>query len=484
MINLTEDYIKSTTYNENSFANAKKIVSKKQLLNVHITKEKDLIYGECSGSGKSNYKVSIDFVIPETPIFRCSCPSRQLPCKHSTALLYQYFIDNTIFTEGELPEGISSKRQKIEKKIENKKQEQLTPKKVNISSFIKKMTTQIEGIGLVEKFIQECFMVGLASIPISQIKTYKKDLIKELGNYYLPEYSSRVNGILSNLESAKNCNHEVDSERCFEYYDEATNDLAILYDLTKKSKSTLQKYIDEKKIVDKDSADIFTKMGYVWNLDELKNLGFYKENGQLLQLGFYCYDDDIRKNYVDIGFFINIGEDKLYRTKNIRPYKISDRLKADDTIFEITNTPEFYIYPGDINPRIRWKASTTRIITKDDLINVRNSASKDFKIVLKEVKNQLKNTLADKNPACLLFYKELIQLGNDLVIKDNNGEMILLRNCKDIPDTIVALKYTLHKKDTEDNVILGIFEHDLKTNKLIMQPISVITKTDIIRFLG
>ncbi|NUO34795.1 MAG: SWIM zinc finger family protein, partial [Dermatophilaceae bacterium] len=43
-----------------------------------------LVWGKCQGSGKTPYQVSVDLV---GPAFRCSCPSRKLPCKHGLALL-------------------------------------------------------------------------------------------------------------------------------------------------------------------------------------------------------------------------------------------------------------------------------------------------------------------------------------------------------------------------------------------------------------
>lgn len=484
MINLTEEYIKSLAYNESSFANAKKIVAKNQLLNTYITEKEDLIYGECSGSGKNNYKVSVDFVDPSSPVFRCSCPSRQLPCKHSTALLYHYFLNNSKFTKGDTPEDILQKRDKLEKKAEKKKEEDVKPKKVNVSAFIKKMKVQLEGIELVNKFIDECFTVGFASIPVSQIKAYQRDLIKEMSNYYLPEHAARINDILRDLQLAKDCS----KDGCTKCYDDATDKLAILRDLNTKSCDTLNQYIEQKKIADEDGAYIFTKMGYIWKLEELKKLGFYKENVQLLQLGFYCYEDDVRNNYVDTGFFINLGENEIYETMNIRPFKVKDRLKAEDTLVEILNVVELYIYPGDMNPRIRWESSTTRQVTKDDINIIRSSAKEDFKLVLKDVKTQLKNTLADKYPVCLLRYEELIQLGDNLAIIDKNGEIILLDDHKssnsNIPPTTSNINFVLEKQDLKDNIILGMFEHDLYTGKLILQPISIITKTNILRLLG
>jgi hypothetical protein len=43
-----------------------------------------LVWGSCQGSGSTPYHVSVDLT---GPAFRCSCPSRKLPCKHGLALL-------------------------------------------------------------------------------------------------------------------------------------------------------------------------------------------------------------------------------------------------------------------------------------------------------------------------------------------------------------------------------------------------------------
>lgn len=481
MIDLTEQYIQSLSYNTTSFSNAKKIVSKNQISDTYIVEQGDLIYGQCSGSGKDKYKVSVDFINPQNPVFRCTCPSRQIPCKHSTALLYQYYLKKDSFVIGQLPEDIISKREKLEKKEQKQKQGQSKPKKVNTSAFIKKMQAQLEGIKLVDKFISECFSVGLASITKKQISAYEQNLVKEITNYYLPEHAFRITKILNDLESQKTCTKD-----CSKCYNDVTNNLAELYYLNKKSSNLLNKYIEDKKLIDIDGAYLFTKIGYVWKLNELKNLGFYKENAELLQLGFYSYKDCIRNNFTDVGFIINLGEKNIYKSLNMRPFKISDRLKADDTIFEVCCVPEFYIYPGDMNPRIRWETNTTRVITENDLNKVIVSAEDDFKIATKRVKEQIKNTLADKNPIMLLKYKDLVRLGDNLAIIDKNGEIITLDNCKNlsIPKTVQNIEIMLSKKDLKNKIILGIFQHNFNNNKLIMQPISIITQTDIIRLLG
>ena len=54
-----------------------------------------LVWGQCQGSGKTPYQVSVDVV---APAYRCSCPSRKFPCKHALALLM-------LWSEGALQES-------------------------------------------------------------------------------------------------------------------------------------------------------------------------------------------------------------------------------------------------------------------------------------------------------------------------------------------------------------------------------------------
>src|SRR5262245_55392266 len=54
-----------------------------------------LVWGECQGSGATPYQVRVDL---EDIAYKCSCPSRKLPCKHTLALLF-------LLAEGAVPPG-------------------------------------------------------------------------------------------------------------------------------------------------------------------------------------------------------------------------------------------------------------------------------------------------------------------------------------------------------------------------------------------
>jgi len=47
----------------------------------------DLVWGLCAGSGKNPYQVIVEL---SGPAYKCSCPSRKFPCKHTLALLLSW----------------------------------------------------------------------------------------------------------------------------------------------------------------------------------------------------------------------------------------------------------------------------------------------------------------------------------------------------------------------------------------------------------
>ncbi|TDC64501.1 SWIM zinc finger family protein [Actinomadura sp. GC306] len=55
----------------------------------------EAVWGECQGSGKSVYRAAVDLT---EPAFRCSCPSRKIPCKHVLGLLL-------LWSEGSVADG-------------------------------------------------------------------------------------------------------------------------------------------------------------------------------------------------------------------------------------------------------------------------------------------------------------------------------------------------------------------------------------------
>lgn len=60
------------------------------------------VWGECKGSGSKPYQVEADL---SGPVFKCTCPSRKFPCKHSLALLLLRVQQEAAFTRAKRPIG-------------------------------------------------------------------------------------------------------------------------------------------------------------------------------------------------------------------------------------------------------------------------------------------------------------------------------------------------------------------------------------------
>ncbi len=58
------------------------------------------IWGHCQGSGKEPYRVCMD---KDELAYRCSCPSKKFPCKHTMALLLLFAKDQGLFQQSAVP---------------------------------------------------------------------------------------------------------------------------------------------------------------------------------------------------------------------------------------------------------------------------------------------------------------------------------------------------------------------------------------------
>ena len=113
---ITRELVRSAAPNPAAVSNAEKICSRGEFLNLQKTEDETLIFGECQGSGKNPYSTSADFSGAE-PVFRCSCPSRQFPCKHALALMLEW-LSGKPFQTADIPADIAAKREKAAKRAE------------------------------------------------------------------------------------------------------------------------------------------------------------------------------------------------------------------------------------------------------------------------------------------------------------------------------------------------------------------------------
>jgi SWIM zinc finger len=87
---------------------------------LNVARNGNVLWGECQGSGKHPYQARVD--TNETPVFKCSCPSRKFPCKHGLGLFLLFAAKADEFKETEMPtwvqEWMDGREARAEKKAE------------------------------------------------------------------------------------------------------------------------------------------------------------------------------------------------------------------------------------------------------------------------------------------------------------------------------------------------------------------------------
>ena len=106
---ITEQFILLQAPNAAAAANGKKLSQSGKFQNRGQDAEGKVYWAECAGSGKNPYRTSVDFSVSEdAPTSRCSCPSRQFPCKHALGLMYEILTDKP-FAVAEIPADLAEK---------------------------------------------------------------------------------------------------------------------------------------------------------------------------------------------------------------------------------------------------------------------------------------------------------------------------------------------------------------------------------------
>ena len=477
MIEVTAAYADSLAPNSATIKNAHGLVQKKKFVGLHRSEAGDLLFGECQGSGSSNYSTSADFAQPEKPVFRCTCPSRQFPCKHALGLLYAY-INGQSFTEAPVPEDLAAKRDKAEKRAEKKEQEAASPtppkpKKTNKSALFKKMSTQLEGLERLDKLLMNIINGGLGTVD-QKTQTLLQGQVKELGNYYLSGAQNELRRLSLLLQDGGRSGYEY-----------AIEQLGSMHALIKKGRTYLQTRVDSKGESAPDTeSELEEWLGHVWQLSELKELGLYKEQAELLQLAFANWDDTARQEYVDTGFWLELGTNQIHRTVQYRPYKAARHIREDDSFMEVAKAKELYVYPGGLNRRVRFEEWTSRPPEAGDWQAVAAQASRSYGEAMKTVRNQLKNPLAQRSPALLLHVAEtrLTDQGG-YVIRDGTGAELALENTGELGRGTVELLPFVPTELLQDACMLVLFRHRPETGRLAVQPLTVINRDRMVRLL-
>lgn len=478
MIEITSSYVDSLASNASAIKNAQGLVKKRSFVHLHQSEDGSLLFAECKGSGSSSYQCSADFIQPDKPILRCSCPSRQLPCKHALGLLYAY-TGGEAFTTAAVPEDIVVKREKAEKREEKKSQQTSEgagpkPKKVNKTALKKKVQSQLEGLDVLEKLLRSLVRNGLGTINKKVIKTMQEH-VKQMGNYYLTGAQTELRRLTLLLSEA--------DER-EQVYTDVVEQLAVMHAFIKKGRAHLTSKLEDPALALDHESTIEEWLGHAWQLADLKEYGLMKEKVELIQLAFVSYDDSARQEFVDEGYWLERDSGEIHRTMQYRPYKAAKLMREEDSFYDALRIPSLYQYPGDMNRRVRWEEMAARPLDSHKVVDIAKYAERSYTHVIKKVKNQLKNPLSHANPVVLLHVAEIMQSNQDeVVIADESGHHLVLRDQAPHGSRTLPLFRHLSSSQLEDISMLVRFEHDMDTGQLTAMPLTILKDAEILRLL-
>lgn len=479
-MHLTEQFILLQAPNPAAAENGRKLSQKGSFSGRKRTENGTLYWAECAGSGKTPYRVSVDLAQPDAPVCRCSCPSRQFPCKHALGLLFEILAQKP-FEVSEISPDLAEKRAKQAARAAKKEAasgEAPKPKKPNAAAQKKKLAKQLEGLDMAEKMVNDLLSGGLATLAGSSAQTFDK-LAQDLGSCYLTGPQTAFTRIALAVRTVQK-----DPAQAGAAYPQALRELVALRSTIKKGRVFLQGKLEAGNFSPEDSA-LFEALGGVWKLEELKEVGAVKENARLVQLSFDVSFDEAKREYVERGWWLDADTGALYQTLNLRPVKALKYVKGDDSRFGLLEVPILSVYPGEGDRRVRWESASLRPLTAGEHAALPALAQPDLAAAVKLVKGKIKNTLAPKFLAVLVPIGRLGKVGEDLVLEDPKGARIVLRDRPEdgADHACTARLATLPYAVPAGSALFGLMFCGEGDRALFLHPYSIVTRDEIIRLL-
>lgn len=473
---LTEQTILLHAPNPAAAENGRKLSKKGSFSALCKTQDNTVYWGECAGSGKTPYRVSIDWLNPDAPVCRCSCPSRQFPCKHALGLMFEQLAGRD-FETAEIPQDIADKRSRQAARAAKKESDEPPKaKKTNSAAQKKKLARQLEGLDMAEKMVNDLLTAGVGTLSGSSAQAYDK-LAKDLGSCYLTGLQSAFTRMALAVRTIQQNPGQSDTA-----YAEALRILIYLRSVIKKSRTFLQTKLETNNLSSEDTV-LFEALGGVWKLEDLHAIGAFREKARLIQLSFDVSYDEAKKEYIERGWWLDADSGHIDQTLNFRPLKALKYVKGEDSRFELLEIPTLYTYPGEGNRRIRWDAASSRPLTKEEHAALPALARPDLATALKETKNQIKNTLLPKFLAVLLPIGKLGKVENTFVLEDPEGDRIVLRDRPEdgedhaSTDRLALLPEAL----PSGGALFGLMFYDERDRTICLHPYSILTADRIIR---
>jgi hypothetical protein len=468
-VTLTEDLIHRLAPDDGTVKGGRDLVRKKSYLQTAVSGDGTWLLGACRGSGKVAYDVSVDFADATAPVGRCTCPSRKFPCKHCIGLMLAYLEDPASFGRREPTADLLAKRAKKAARADKKPADPGKPRKVNVAALAKKVAAQREGLDLLEKLLLD-LVAGGQWFESSRLERLERQA-RQMSDYYLP--GALV--MLRRLVIAGRRTDLSDEER-----------IAEGADLVAQLWATVQKgrnYLDGKLAGDEVQAEADAVMeevlGKVWQLAELKERGYVRPEMHLFELAYERIDDEAREEQVQTSHLIDLHEGRIVRALSYLPLKkgrgAGNRPNQPSWMTPLV-VKDAAVYPGFINPRVRWEARDEQVLPADPAVLgvVYSLAAPAFEPVFQQFRQQLRHHLAPRDAVFLMRCRMIGKIGERVVVEDAKGARVEAVDRRQDYSNVANLVRAGGELRDQPALLARLFVR-LPSNTIVAEPLALLT---------
>jgi hypothetical protein len=438
-LTLTESMLTTLAPSEQALHDGKNLT--KKLKNLAKSEDNSLLFGQCQGSGKNPYELSIDLNTgADHPTMRCNCPSRQHPCKHVLGFAHAFVSNPNSFTVRVPPQDLLDKRQKLADKNAKKEGGDTTEAKAtttaeakapvkkgpNKEAQRKKAEGQKEALETLEKFTIDLVTAGVGGLSAKQIKSIQ-DQSNRVSDADLPGPRDLLRK-LANLVQDDDLSLELKQARMGLL-------LTQLWATVRKGQKLLEEKLEEGDSKADNDAFIESVLGRKWLLPDLIKSGYAVTERSFLELAHERTEDKILENRLTTGYLLDLDDGSIPMERTIIPYQalhvadIKHRLSRPG----VFHVKEAALYPTTaLNRRVRWNEKDFTLLTEraraaDDYAKVHKLA-KPLDASLKAYKEQLKNILLPQEAVVLVASAQLGLSGKQLTMVDAAGQRLTIKD--------------------------------------------------------
>ena len=443
-MHLTEQSVAEMAPNDKALVDGRGLLKKGALKKLARSDDGTLVFGLCQGSGKLPYEVSIDLATGgDRPTMRCTCPSRQFPCKHELGLMLAFVANGAAFPVQAPPAALLEKRAKLTQRAEKKATApaEAAPRKVDKAAQAKKTKEQSDALDTLETFIVDLVGAGLGGLTgksIKAIDTQAKrmaDADMRRASQALQHLSALVASEGDEDDDEKGAARGLSIEREAQIAALVTQ----LWVTVRKGRKALDGKLDEGLTQGEADAQVESILGRAWKLPELKEAGYWVKDRALFELAHERSDDPVIEMASASGYLLDLADGAVLEEQTALPYaalKFGGKLRASR--LGVLSVKEAALYPGDVvNRRVRWDEKqadnvSERARTPADHAAV-HALARPLDPLIKLLRAQLKSPLNPGAAVVLLAVKRFGLAGDALVAEDAAGARLTLRDARGAP---------------------------------------------------